>query len=444
MLSGMSYTGLKIASVVVSLGALFATYALARRLMNQRFALLSVAVAGVSSWLLIFSRLGGSPIIVPLLTSCALWLVVRFAQTGRTVDLAACAIVSALGLYAYVPSFVLPAVSLATLACLRWSGYAIRRVDLLRFAAISVPVVLPFFWFVYQDPANFTTGHIGSKLWTDGDSLTAFVRNTTAALLAFHVRGDEIFRSNPRSAPHLDVLSGVLFLAGIIFWLRPQRRRTASALLVPFVLLQVPSILVLGRPREVPSAGRTLGVAPIAYILVASGVWWSFELLVRSGRRRLAAVVVSFMVAVLAVLNLKRYFGDYIGGLPYHDTSIGREIATYADALPKGTHVYVVGCCWESSMPELPFIKLVAEGAENIQGVEPQGLTCESLRALKTPAVLVWSFHRALPAAELEACRERLPAAQHVSQGGWPVFFAAPLRITSDDPGVLPDRRPFR
>ncbi|MCG8349463.1 MAG: hypothetical protein MI924_16985, partial [Chloroflexales bacterium] len=53
-LTGMNYFGLKLASVIVSLGVLAATYGLSRRLLDDRFALLAVFIAGVSSWLLIF------------------------------------------------------------------------------------------------------------------------------------------------------------------------------------------------------------------------------------------------------------------------------------------------------------------------------------------------------------------------------------------------------
>src|SRR5207244_4162422 len=98
--------------------------------------------------------------------------------------------------------------------------------------------------------------------------------NIARAVLALHVRGDDTFRSNPAGLPHLDWISGVLFLGGIVFWLRTERRRWSPVLLVPLLLLQVPSMLVLSQPEEVPSAGRTLGVAPIVYILVASGLWW--------------------------------------------------------------------------------------------------------------------------------------------------------------------------
>jgi 4-amino-4-deoxy-L-arabinose transferase-like glycosyltransferase len=236
-LTGLSYFSLKLAAVIVSLGVLAATYALSRRLIDDYFALLAVTIAGVSSWLLIWSRLGNSQIIVPLLATVAIWLTVRVVLHARTADLIACAAVSALGLYAYPQRFVLPGVTLATLLCLSWAGQAVSWAQLRLFVLVTVICTLPFAGIVYQDPHNFTGGYIGGKLLAQESPLRALLHNFGSAALAFHVRGDVIFRSNLSGAPHLDLINGELLLAGVLLWLRPARRRWCAVLLVPFELL---------------------------------------------------------------------------------------------------------------------------------------------------------------------------------------------------------------
>jgi 4-amino-4-deoxy-L-arabinose transferase-like glycosyltransferase len=423
-ITGPTYFGMKLASVVVSLGILAATYALARRLIDDRFALLAVFIAGVSSWLLIFSRLGNSQILVPLLATCALWLAVRVAQGGRVIDSVACALVSTLGLYVYPQSFVLPAVIGLTLLCLR-----VRWADLWRFGLATSVCALPFAWIVARDPANFFSGYIGGKLATDGNPAARLFENATRTLLALHVRGDAGFRSNPAGLSHLDWISGLLFLGGVIFWLLPERRRWSPALLVPFFLLQVPSILVLKEAGDVPSASRTLGVAPLAYILAASGLWW----LVRAIRwplpRWLGPAVAGVLLGAILLLNAQRYFQTYIAGLPYQNTPVGRIIATYLDALPPDTQIYLVGCCWEYAMPEPLSIKYTMARPDHLHLVNPDSLSCPLLQLTPQPAVLVWSFHTDLPAPQLESCRAWLPAQMYSSPAGRPVFYAAPLRL---------------
>ncbi len=436
-LTGRSYFGMKLASVAVSLGILAATYALARRLIDDRFALLAVFIAGVSSWLLIFSRLGNSQILVPLLTTCALWLALRVAQDGRLADIVACAAVSVLGLYVYPQSFVLAPVVGLTLVCLRWTGLRVRWADLWRFALATILCVLPFALIVARDPANFFSGYIGGKLESSGDFAGTLIGNVTRTLLALHVRGDAGFRSNPAELPHLDWISGALFLGGVVFWLQPERRRWSPALFVPLVLLQVPSMLVLKELGDIPSASRTLGVAPIAYILVASGLWW----LVRSVRaplpRWLSLAVGAALLGAILLLNAQRYFQTYIGGLPYQNTPMGRIIATYLDSLPPDTQIYMVGCCWEYAMPEPKSILYTMARPDHLHLAEQDSLSCALLQSLPQPAVLIWSFHTALPAPQLEECRAWLPAQMYSSVQGRPVFYAAPLRRDLA-PGAVP------
>ena len=307
---GLDYAGLKLASVFVSLGALAATYAFSRRLVNDYFALLTTFIAGVSSWLLIFSRLGISLIVLPLLTAAALWLVMRVVQRNRRSDLIACAIVSTLGLYVYPGSFVLPGAIFLTLLFLRWTGLPVSGKRLGLFALVVLVCAIPFVFIVRTDLPNFTAGYIGSKINAEGSFLTLLGRSFVKAMLAFHVRGDEIFRSNPSGVPHLDRISGILFLVGIIFWLTTKaRRRWLPLWFVPLLVLQVPSILALNQPREVPSASRALGIAPIVYMLVASGLWWLIQAMRRRGRRwSFVAVVTAVLLGGMLFLNVQRYF----------------------------------------------------------------------------------------------------------------------------------------
>jgi hypothetical protein len=205
------------------------------------------------------------------------------------------------------------------------------------------------------------------------------------------------------------------------------RRRWVPVWLVPFLVLLVPSMLALNQPREVPSASRTLGVAPIVYMLVASGLWWLILLMRRRGWRWSYVIIVTAVVlSSMLFLNVQRYFKVYIGGLPYQDTPIGRLIADYADALPPDTQVYMVGCCWEHSIPDRFVDKEVAR-PQNWHYIDARDLSCMQLQYLQSPAVLIWSFRDALPAPQLEECGYWLPSQLFTYQDR-PTFRAAPLR----------------
>ena len=266
LLTGPTYHGLKLASVIVSLGVLAGTYALSRRLLGDWFAVLATAIAGVSSWLLIFSRLGNSQILVPLLAVVPVWLVVRYMQGGRRGDLVASAVVSALGFYVYPQSVILPGVTFVVVVSLLLTrptvagqparSFRAALPDLGLFVIVTLVCALPFVGIVMKNLQGFLTGYIGSKMQVTQSVWSVLALNVRHAALAFFTQGDIGFRSNPRGLPHIDRISSLLLLGGIVFWLLPGRIRWSPVLFLPLVLLQAPSILVLARPEEVPSASR--------------------------------------------------------------------------------------------------------------------------------------------------------------------------------------------
>ena len=423
---GFTFLGIKLASVVISLLGLVTLYRLGRDLLHAELGLLAAFIGAVSSWLLIFSRLGNSQILLPLLSTGALIFAVRLARWGQMGDAIACAVVSALGLYAYPQTFVMPPVLLFTLFCLLLTGTAVRWQHLLAFCVATIPCALPFGRLVARDPENFFSGYIGGKLEPLANPLVVLGRNILHALLAFNVHGDAVFRSNPASLPHLDPISGVLFLGGIVFWLWPPRWRLSPALLVPFLLLQVPSMLVLRYPNEVPSASRTLAVAPLAYLLAASGLWWLLDTLRRY--RHSAVLLVAGMLLVIVNVNTQRYFDIYADGLPDHNTPFGLIVAQYIDALPADTQVLVAGCCWsEGSQPEPKSILYTMKSKHVVRFEDLDKLTCLTLAEMPRPAVLVWDPAADIPSPRLQRCTAGLHPQLYSSPRGGQVFKVSPL-----------------
>lgn len=425
--AGPGYFGLKLASVFASLGVLAATFAVARRLGGDLLALLALFVAGVSSWLLIFSRLGNSQIVVPLLATTSLWLLVRFVQGRKRLDLVLSAAVAALGLYGYPQSFILAPVMALTLLGLRATGEPVRWKDLGLFALTSLAVALPFPWVVGKDPAALG-GYIGEKLQHSEGVLPLLLENVRRVVLSLHVSGDIVFRSNPTGRPHLDAVSGVLFILGVVYWLRPERRRWSPAVFVPLVLQHVPSLLVLSSEGEVPSASRTLGAAPEAYLLVASGILLLLDLVARLPVARPVLAVV--LLTTVLGLNVHRYLFEYLQGLPYENTPIAALVSRYVNDLPPGTDAYLVGCCWKDGMPEPKGVVYGLDRPDRFHELDPRDLSCDALARLPGPAILIWDFRKPLPVPDLAPCAGWLPAQLYESPQGRPVFIAAPVLQT--------------
>ena len=424
---GVDFNALKIASVIVSLIALAATYGLAQELVNRTVAMAALFVAGASSWLLIFSRLGNSQIITPVLGSGTVYFAVRAARRDDWRSAALCGAVAALGLYGYPQTFVLAPVMFVTLLVLhvtinlRWRLLGV-------FTAAAVVTGLPFAAIVSDHPRDFLNGYIGGKIHARSGAFSTLLDNLWHTMFAFHIEGDSVFRSNPDRLPHLDALSGLLFLIGLAWWLAPARRRWAPALLLPLVLFQVPAMMVLAQPGEVPSASRTLTAAPLAYVVTASGLCWlAGAVHPRAHARRM---VTGLLLCLILLLNGIRYFGAYADGLPDHNVPFGRIIADHLAGLPTDTHAFIVGCCWgEHGQPEPKGILYLNAGPvpEHLVQLNANELDCAALSALPRPAELIWEPDKALPAPRLAACTDQFIPELHRA-GGFDAFYSSPLR----------------
>ena len=85
-----------------------------------------------------------------------------------------------------------------------FNGAARHRKEARPLYVIVLVCAIPFVFIVGIDPANFSEGYIGSKMKTEGDFLPLLGQSAVRALLAFNVRGDESFRSNPSGLAQLD------------------------------------------------------------------------------------------------------------------------------------------------------------------------------------------------------------------------------------------------
>jgi hypothetical protein len=425
--TGLHFEGLKLASVATSLSVLGIVYAFVRELVDRELAVITTFIAGVSSWLLIFSRLGNSQIVTPMLLAGALYFAIRMARRDQWWNAAACGAISIAGMYAYPQTFVLAPAMLATLLLLRMTEVGVTWRDVQIFLAAACVGVVPFLFLLQSSPIDFLDGYVGSKMATESDPWSTLFGNIWHALLAFHVEGDAGFRTNPARLPHLDRLSGPLFLGGVVYWLQPDRRRWVPVVLVPLVLLLVPSMLVLSNPIEVPSASRTLATAPLVYLLVASGLRMAVGWM--SGVAWVPRLVTVLMLMAITFTNGHRYFVTYAHGLPNDNVAYGRTIANYLQTLPDDTNAFIVDCCWgEAGQPEPKAIQYLGAGpvATSITEIRSADLNCDVFTHLPRPAVLVWTPRDPVP-PPLQSCASQLAPELHIGGGGTPVFRSSAL-----------------
>jgi hypothetical protein len=435
---GDGYDQIKIASISVSFIILGFVYFFAKRYEGRVYGLLALAIAGTGSWLLIFSRLGNSQIFVPLVTISTVYFLYRYIQTRNDSWLYASAIAATCGLFSYPQSFVVAPVMWMTAIVLRLTGVIKNRTEIVKYTIGIAVGSTPFLWMLITDPTQVSGDYVTEKITGDDSMIGNIPTILMRGIGAYFTAGDPGFRSNAQGLPHIDIVSSVLLVVGLVSLARKTRRALAPLFVIPLVLLHVPSMLVLRYPDQVPSASRSLGAAPFVYLIVALGL---FELYQQLQKRapKFAGGVMALVLLVSMQINIDRYFVKYISGLPYNDVPIGREVLYFVERLSPDTTVYVVGSGWRYELPEPFFVQIQMRNPERLKRFDPiDTLTCEELRAIPRPAVLLWSFDDAIPSPNVSSCADEFQPMLHATQEGVPVFFSAALTGIANPKFVAP------
>ncbi len=438
---GTGFDQIKVASILTSLGIVALITGTARQLFGRKFGVIAFAIAGSGSWLLIFSRLGNSQIFVPLVTIGTVYALLRYINTQRAGWLYASALIATFGLYSYPQSFVVPPVMWLTVVVL-WQTKVIRnRQDIVRYTLVLLLGALPFIMMYLSNPDSITGNYISEKFETTDLAPSRILDILGRGVGAYFTSGDSVFRSNARGLAHIDIISSVLFVIGIVSCFRANMRAKAPLLIIPFLLLHVPSLLVLRYPEQVPSASRSIGAAPYAYLFIAMGLYEIYNFL--KGRwASVSGLVILVVFGASLQQNIDRYFNQYISSMPYGDVPIGRMIVKYADMLSPDTSVYIAGCCWRDTSPEPFFSQLQMQHPAMLKRFDPADtLTCDTLAQTDRPAVMIWTFDTQLPSPNVEACKDQFRPVLHTMPDGTPLFYSSAL-IGTAMPGAPPPPTP--
>jgi hypothetical protein len=271
-------------------------------------------------------------------------------RTNNRDDFLKAGLVLGAGLYMYqavrmLPVVVLAGVFIAVVMRVRsWRALRDYTLNLASLVWVSFVVFVPLFNFSMQYPDLFwrrTTGRLlgddmvqqtledGSVIMREatlGEQLAAFNANLPIlgdnirdALLMFNFKGDVAWINNAPNAPAMDMLVGGLFVLGLSAWLvRIIRRRDVVDVLVPVMLfiMLLPSALSIAYPVENPSATRTSGALPVAYLIAAYPLALMVQSIWQLTRRRLVAIVLGVALVGLVMVasfqqNARTYFNRY-------------------------------------------------------------------------------------------------------------------------------------
>ena len=203
-------------------------------------------------------------------------------------------------------------------------------------AVAAFVMAAPVAQFATVDSDQFLERTRASSLFAvtqPAETVGAVLENARKHALMFNLEGDANPRHNLPGAPMLDPVSGALLALGlaacVFVWWR------TSLIILPFWLafMLLPGALAI--PWEAPQALRAIGVLPAVAILVALAIcalWQAGRASPWPLARRLTPFACCALIALIAFLNLGRYFGEQASdprvyaAFSTDETLIGRDM----------------------------------------------------------------------------------------------------------------------
>jgi Dolichyl-phosphate-mannose-protein mannosyltransferase len=315
--TGISFLSLKIGTVLLGLLTLPYIYLLGKEIANRRVGLLAFFLAGIGYWPNVISRIGLRFPLYPLFVAPLIFHLIRGLRTGQRNQFILAGIFLGLGLHGYTPYRIVPllVVLAVFLYLLHAQSRGTRRdalVWLLIVGVISFIVFLPLFRYATEHPDLFMYRALSRLGASDqplpGPWVLIFLSNLWNAIRMFNWDDGNIWVISLPHRPALDIVSGALFLIGIVLLLvrYSQRRNWLDAfLLLSIPVLLLPSILSLAFPDENPAMNRTAGAIIPVFIIVALAL---DSLISAFGSAKGRRVLVSGLIGLLLLVSASQNF----------------------------------------------------------------------------------------------------------------------------------------
>ena len=339
--TGLTFQSLKIGTALLGLFTLPFIYLLGKEIANPRVGLLAMAFAGIAYWPNVISRVGLRFPLYPLFVAPVLYFLLRGLRTQNRNDFILTGIFLGLGLHGYTPFRIVPV--LVVVAVLLYAGRQVHKYTGKHVAAnvgvllgSAMVVFLPLLRYALEHPAEFWFR--ASSRAVVANPLPVFFSNLWNALLMFNVNDGNIFVNSVAQRPALDVVTGALFLLGLILLLA-RRRFTDLVLAAAVLTLILPSVFSLAYPDENPALNRAGGALVPVFVIVGmtlDGLLTRLAVgLNRAGEQVIVAGVVGILFAASAVQNYDLVFRQYreqYERVVWRTSEMGEVIREFGDA----------------------------------------------------------------------------------------------------------------
>lgn len=355
--TGLSFLTTKIATVTMGLCTLPYVYLLGREVANRRVGLLALTLTGIGYWPNVISRIGLRFPLYPLFVAPALLYLIRGFRRGDRNQFILAGIFLGLGLHGYTPFRIVPLLVVLAfiLFIIHVRSRESRRDAVLWFVIltlVSVFVFLPLLRYATENPGMFAYrafSRLGEDQPVQGSVIGVFFSNLWDALRMFNWDDGNIWVNSLPHRPALDVVSGALFLIGVVLLLiRYVRKRDwlDSFLLLSIPMLLLPSALSLAFPDENPALNRAGGAYVVVFIVVALALDGLMTAFGSGGRRAtfawLCCGVLLFISASQNFDIVFRQFDQNFRGGAWNSSEMGAVIKEFGLVYGETKTVWIV------------------------------------------------------------------------------------------------------
>ncbi len=279
--TGFSYLSLKLGTALLGIFTLPYIYLLGKEFGGSRAGLFALFLFGIAYWPNVISRVGLRFPLYPLFAAPTLLYLIRGLRTRNRNDFLLSGLFLGLGLHGYSPFRIVPIlVVIAFIIYILHNRSKEARQQALWWLVIvvvtSLFVFLPLLRYWIANPDIFGARAITRLTSVEtplaGPAWQIFLSNLYRGLLMFNWDDGNIWVNSMPNRPALDVVTGALFVIGLVLLIARyvrQRDWRDLLLLVSIPVLILPSVLSLAYPAENPALNRAGGGA-VTVILVSA------------------------------------------------------------------------------------------------------------------------------------------------------------------------------
>lgn len=363
---GANIPALKLWSAIFGTLAVLGVYLVAWEFWRKRsVALIAAFFLAVSYWGINFSRIGFRAIMVPAILTFSFYFLLRGVRTKRFLDFALAGFIFGLGFHTYIAFRIAPLILVVLAVGLFFS----MREFLKRFwkhaaifTASAILSIAPIAYTFLTHPEYLESRSASISIFSPdvnhGHFFLTFGKTLALSLGKYTFYGDQNWRHNYPPYPVLDVVTGTLFMAGLLFLigrvvlLAKKRFREDSYnkefalslfLLSWFFVMLVPEFLT---EEGLPHALRSIGTQPVVFLIAAIPFLWIGEWIRRVGPGMRVALFASTgaLLIIVAGWNLGKYF-LFFAGNPHARSAFNENftnMASYANTLPEYQNAYIL------------------------------------------------------------------------------------------------------